>query len=434
MLDKEVYFEMKVIITMILVNLFIFICAIYFLNLDPYVFDSYNQIKSNWNRRILLDIKLGQDKCPYGYEPVSLGLANRIVNAAPGTIPQSRTENIYYWRGNIICAKMGLYGYLSQSAVLSNGRCKRHRYTCPHPYDTLNEYMCVKHPFECGINDIKIIPKAQSYNSTLYTKLDFADGYNSLIFARLIPNKPVIVDFQVVKGQICSNPVKRDPLNSITAVSDYKYFNCFETIDGSTTNKYWILLDTGTLTYSFMTKYFGIFNDQFEVNLFYSTYIGLANYCTVDYTYTNKILPKINDLIDIKTSVMTITMLIMCCGILFFLLQIKQFRRNRYKWDKPCQVILFIFGSSLNFCLLVIVWIFDNSYRDYYVFKYVFDYYKGYKCFDSYHTKQLALMEEKTAHVVIFVLLIGLWSIFAFLSPIIYALFFACFENCTSGV
>jgi hypothetical protein len=450
---------------MLIINIFILILAFVFLNISAYEVKQSNNIVQNWSGRLILDIKLSQDKCPYKYEPLKLGYTTRVLagysetpskqfsytaninnffdiytvgNQPSGVsnlyhryIPEIKSVPIYSWRNTVICV-MRSYStnYFDIYSVQPYDRCMSGYIKCPNPLDTLNEFMCVKHLWECGINYLKVIRKEDSYNNSLYTKLDFFDGVKSLLIGRNIPGLSAITEFKIAKGKICANPleISQNKFQAYKLYETYPYANeCATQIDGEQYNPFFKLLDSSTeksvltslgilFLYENLPVYPKLYLSKEDYNLFYSSYIGFQNFCS--FYYKDIINFQKNQELGSShqggmTGIVVLNFLIIsfiCIGCLSFSCRDEDEKRS-------CHTCCSIMIVPMLLSLLVVAWVYFDEYNSVASYKYLYEnYVKDNEsiCLDSFHSGLVKYQNDLLDYYPNFYLIVALISTFMF--------------------
>jgi hypothetical protein len=466
MITKYNFCSCAFLYTLFNINILIVILAYVFINISYYEVRESNNIIRNWNQTIILDIILVRDKCPYKYEALQLGWTPRVLEGIDGgtqgrsykytknfdnfwdiyldgqkpnswkppyevKIMEIQRKPIYSWRNSIICILRpnSKEKYNNIYSVQPYENCQVGFKKCPHPLDSLNQFMCVRHLWDCGINYLKIIGKNDPYDINKFTKLDFYDGVKSLIFARNVQGLPVISEFKIVKGNFCASPLETS-LNKFTSFKLYETFDyaneCQTFIYGENYNPYFKLLDTNNeisvlknmkinSDYETLPVYPKQFLLDYDYNLYYSTYIGLQNYCKKYNFYPiNDFMSKSNldyGHIDGISAIigMSITL------IIFVLLACFCYVCHSSSEKRACQNVCFFIFFLLLLGIVIVAWVYFADYNSVASYKYLFENYvkdPGLVCFDSFHSNLLTYLNEKLEYYPNFYLIIALGGTF----------------------
>jgi hypothetical protein len=451
MANKHCFFLTFFVLATVIINTLLVILSAIFLNVDPYVLKSNNNIIQNWNRTLILDIQLAKDKCPYNYEPLVLGytegiLTGQVCNsksrkynytsevfteASMGnkysgksclSVSQTRATPIVSWRNTLICALKSSYKYTDLVSIPSEGKCMNGLIKCPNPYDTLNQYMCVRHLFECGINYMKVINTNDSYNSNLYTKLNFFDGQKSLLIGRGISYSPTIVDFKITKGNNCAYPLERGFDKSYFFFESYPYANgCKTRLGGNTNNPYLYLLDTDTETHVYssikgknsvlasLPLYPTNFLSNNDYNLYYSTYVGFSANCVWSADTINNFYFADN---EFNFSGGGLGILI-CGGVLmaFIIFSIFAQGDRGCRYDSCCMTWYYFLYFFIPLTMMIVGWVYYTIFNNtaFYHFLYINYLSKEKMCLDNFHTQLVDLEYASTRYFTDFYIIVSVW-------------------------
>jgi hypothetical protein len=466
--------------TILIMNILILILAYVFINISSYEVRESNNVIRNWNQTLILDIKFVKNKCPYKYEPLQLGWTPRVLEGIDGgTLGRSfkYTENfenywdiylegqkpefwkppyqvkikevsrrpIYTWRDTIICILRpeGKEKYFYINSVQPYENCEIGYKKCPHPLDTLNQFMCVRNLWECGINYLKIIGKNDQYDKNKFEKLDFYDGMKSLLVGRNVPGLPAITEFKLIKGSFCASPLETS-FNKFTSYKLYETYNyaneCQTTIYGENYNPYFKLLDTSNersiyLSMNVLSIYeiLPVYPKQFLLNLdyklYYSTYIGFQNYCKKYNFYPiNNYMLK-SDLDDGHTGGISGIIAMNITLIIFVLIGCLSYACQSNSEKRACHSFCYFLIFLILLVIVILAWIYFADYNSVASFKFL---YEGYvkdpelACFDSFHSSLLKYLNDKLEYYPNFYLIIALGGTFMFS----FIIFLPCMLSC----
>jgi hypothetical protein len=453
---------------MMILNVLTIIFTFYFLYVPDVIVRENNNIIKNWARGLILDIKLVSDVCPFGYEATTLGKFNKISNGyhigysyqkynytqtaeinyqffstkqiGGYEIDGIPTQFLYVWRNSLICvlrSEPEMFSSEKKNVVVKSSyhrnyivqpyeSCPENLLKCPHPLDSLNQYMCVLDLFECGINYIQVVDaNFENYDKTKLKKLNFGDGIKSLLVGRGVPGLPPVIEFKIAKGEVCSLPTETwAPQNKTYFLDEfYPYANeCATKIAGYSYNPFYTKLDSdkqiNVYNYSpnlverisellvFPKKYL---EDQ-DMSLFFTSYIGFQNFCNFQKNKEFTIIFEnfssgIASLIIIEFISLPIVFCIFC------LLSMTEVADSEE--ILPLTLCIFIISSFLAIPMVIISWILFNSNKDSFSCKFLFEKYvsnSDFKCFDRFHTSLLENQNIQISYFFDFFLLVTLIS------------------------
>ncbi len=331
-------------------------------DISLYILRENNNLLQNWNSHIILDVHF-TDKvsCPYDYTLAFVGTSEEFIDnynsnyicTKSGThvaaIMKNKTNNnndylnlcyrrtkpnypssktLYGWRGTNICIRTGQH-YLDTTIVSPYQKCPLKLIKCPTPVDTLGNFMCVNHVYECGINYMEVINqnsitdswKSDKVDSSRLKRMPFLNKYppiskiyyltqksketntynsrpskeaKSLLIGRnIIGNYPAIAELKALQFNMCSFPTDRasHPRDSYIAYKSYKYANeCKTVVNGDNFNPRYNKIDTWNVE-SFLYSFNGhnsyrslkLFNfdsvHENNYNLYTSTFVGIHPEC-----------------------------------------------------------------------------------------------------------------------------------------------------------